>query len=199
MSTPRKEFIMESRTRLYKIWENMKQRCYNPHHQAYNRYGGRGITICNEWKTNYQAFKEWALSHGYDVHLTIDRIDNDKGYCPDNCRWITIQEQQKNRRIRRDAIWVIVNGERMTLKQAAEVTGQKYCTLLKRAKREKKGTITRSEYLQKAKERREAVIKAVQENPTLSTRKIAAITGVNRTTVQRIKASMKKELNKEGR
>ena len=85
-------------TRLNKIYEHMKDRCYNPNFHCYNRYGGRGITICKEWLEDYQTFKAWALSHGYSDNLTLDRIDNDKGYYPENCRWITLQAQCDNTR-----------------------------------------------------------------------------------------------------
>ena len=100
-----------SRTRLYNIWSNMKQRCFNPKNPKYTSYGGRGITVCDEWKNSFQAFAEWALSNGYDEPpmdvprqwvaehgLTIDRVDSEKGYSPDNCRWITFQENRENRK-----------------------------------------------------------------------------------------------------
>lgn len=85
-------------SRLYRIWGGMKTRCYNPNHRAYAHYGGRGITICVEWLHDFAAFRDWALSNGYREGLSIDRVDNDKGYSPDNCRWITQTEQNKNRR-----------------------------------------------------------------------------------------------------
>ena len=86
------------RTRLYRIWRAMKTRCYNLNAQNYKDYGGRGITICPEWLHDFVAFRDWALSHGYRDDLSIDRIDNDKGYSPDNCRWATAKEQRANQR-----------------------------------------------------------------------------------------------------
>lgn len=85
-------------SRLYAAWCHMKSRCYCKTSRDYKYWGGRGITVCDEWIHNYDCFKNWALNNGYDDSLTIDRIDNDKGYSPNNCRWITIQEQQHNKR-----------------------------------------------------------------------------------------------------
>ncbi len=86
-----------SKTRLYRIWKQMRIRCYCVTNPTYQYYGARGITICEEWN-DFAVFREWALSHGYTDALSIDRIDNDGIYCPENCHWIPMKEQFKNRR-----------------------------------------------------------------------------------------------------
>lgn len=92
-------------SKLFDVWRQMKQRCQNPNHKAYVHYGGRGITVCDEWKNSYDVFYEWSMANGYDEtaprgQCTIDRIDNDKGYSPDNCRWTTMSVQNNNHRKR---------------------------------------------------------------------------------------------------
>lgn len=85
-------------TRLYRIYYNILTRCYNPNAPAYTHYGARGITMCSQWLESFANFKEWAIEHGYRDNLTIDRINVDNGYSPENCRWVTLQEQCLNRR-----------------------------------------------------------------------------------------------------
>ena len=85
-----------SHTRLYRCWMDMKTRCSNPKNRFFHRYGGRGIKVCDEWQS-FEPFMEWALENGYSDSLTIDRIDNDKDYCPSNCKWSTQREQSQNK------------------------------------------------------------------------------------------------------
>lgn len=90
-----------SKTRLYSIFMGMKNRCYNPNEPAFKNYGQRGIFVCKEWLNNPKAFVEWALSNGYNDNLTIERIDVNKGYCPENCTWIPLEKQVRNTRVNR--------------------------------------------------------------------------------------------------
>jgi hypothetical protein len=95
-----------SRTKLYKVWTSMKQRCHNSADAKFHHYGGRGIKVCDEWMHNFGAFFEWAMANGYDEtaprgQCTIDRINNDGNYEPSNCRWTTMAEQNRNQRPRR--------------------------------------------------------------------------------------------------
>lgn len=87
----------QSHTRLYSIWQDMKNRCNNPNLANFDRYGGRGIKVCDEWMKSFESFRDWALNNGYSDDLTIDRIEVDGDYEPYNCRWATKQEQGNNR------------------------------------------------------------------------------------------------------
>ena len=86
-------------TRLYKLWAGMKYRVFNINSDSYKNYGGRGITICDEWKNDVKSFYDWAISNGYSDELSLDRIDNDGNYEPSNCRWVTKTIQCRNQRI----------------------------------------------------------------------------------------------------
>ena len=109
-----------SDTRLYHVWQSMKDRCYNENTAKYPNYGGRGIVVCDEWKNDFGAFQDWALPHGYNDGLTIDRIDANGPYSPDNCRWATQKEQQNNRT---NNHLLTYNGKTQTLTQWAAETG----------------------------------------------------------------------------
>ena len=113
-------------TRLYSIWSGMKTRCYNPNATYYNEYGGRGIKVCDEWKENFLSFKQWAIDNGYRDDLTIDRVNNDKNYEPNNCRWVTMEVQGNNRR---SNFIITCNGESHTLSEWSKKTGIKVITL----------------------------------------------------------------------
>ena len=102
---------------LHGVWHNMKDRCYRELCSEYQRYGGRGITVCDEWLHDFQSFYDWAITHGYTKGLTIDRIDNDGNYEPNNCRWATQKEQQNNRSTNHHLTY---NGKTMTISEWAD-------------------------------------------------------------------------------
>lgn len=117
------------RTKLYSVWVGMRRRCYDKNDGNYYRYGGRGITVCDAWKEDFAAFRAWAVKNGYRPHLTIDRINNNKGYSPDNCRWAGAKEQARNRRSNRT---ITFNGETHIMVEWAEITGLSVDTLYNR-------------------------------------------------------------------
>lgn len=120
--------------RLYGIWHGIKDRCNNINSPQYPRYGGRGITVCEEWQNNYESFREWAISTGYDpsakkYDCTLDRIDNNKGYSPDNCEWRNMKAQSNNRSTNHI---IEYDGQSHTIQEWAEIIGINSDTLLKR-------------------------------------------------------------------
>lgn len=120
------------RERLDIIHSNMIQRCYNPSSTFYHRYGERGIKVCDEWRHSRRAFKEWAKANGYADNLTIDRIDNDGDYSPQNCRWVTMEVNCNNRA---SCHFVTAFGETHSLKEWSEILGISYNTLKIRCRR----------------------------------------------------------------
>lgn len=115
-------------TRIYRIWSNMLNRCENPNNPAYAKYGGRGIQVYDAWKS-FASFKEWAMSTGYNDGLTIDRIDNNLGYNPSNCRWVDATIQNNNRSNNR---YITYDGKTMTASQWAKFLGVSYKALMRR-------------------------------------------------------------------
>lgn len=111
--------------RLYRIWADMKTRCNNPNFPKYTDYGGRGIKVCQEWQL-FEQFQEWAMTSGYADTLTLDRVDNDKGYSPSNCRWVTQKDQCNNKR---NNHLLTYNGETLTIAQWARKLGINYFSL----------------------------------------------------------------------
>lgn len=120
-----------SHERIYNVWAGMKKRCSSESHPSYMYYGGRGISVCDEWATNFLAFYEWSMSHGYQDDLSIDRINPDGNYEPSNCRWISIKEQENNRR---NNVTITFDDETHTISEWAEIKGIKYTTLRRRIK-----------------------------------------------------------------
>ena len=116
-----------SHSRIYNIWFSVKQRCNYEGHCQYSNYGGRGIKVCEEWLHDFQAFYDWAMANGYRDDLTIDRIDNNKGYSPDNCRWVDMKTQQNNRTNNRTVIYC---GVEFTIAKLAAKLNIPYATLL---------------------------------------------------------------------
>lgn len=119
----------KSDTRLYKIWGCMKDRCNNKLHPAYFDYGERGIKICKEWLHDFQAFYNWALNNSYSDNLTIDRIDVDGNYEPNNCRWVDMKTQVRNRR---NTKYITYKGETKPLKEWCEILNLNYTTIFAR-------------------------------------------------------------------
>lgn len=132
----------KTNTRLYNIWRAMKHRCYNKNDSHYPIYGKRGIVVCDEWLDNFKSFYEWSMNNGYNDNLTIDRIDNDKGYSPTNCRWADIETQANNKR---DTIKINYKGLNYSISQWSNILNIPYQTLISRYK----NNVTTNELLTK--------------------------------------------------
>jgi hypothetical protein len=118
-------------TRIHSIHRDMLARCYNPHKVRYERYGGRGITVCDEWrgKDGLKHFYEWSMANGYTDKLTIDRIDNDGNYEPNNCRWVSAEHQVNNTSRN---IYITFDGVTHTLAEWCKIYGLPYTKVYQR-------------------------------------------------------------------
>ena len=112
-------YIWENK-RISKIFHDIKSRCYNPNDKNYRWYGEKGIKVCDEWMNNPKSFEEWALNNGYTDNMTIDRIEEDKDYCPENCQWVVLEN---NSRYKSTTSYIYVNGEVHTGREWAEILG----------------------------------------------------------------------------
>lgn len=129
MSFPKYGATASYNTKLYKVWFAIKERCFNPNNKSFHNYGGRGITICKEWINDYASFRDWSYENGYQEGLSIDRIDNNGNYSPDNCRWTSRKVQGNNRR---NNLFYTLDGRTQSVAQWAEELGIKHNTLLLR-------------------------------------------------------------------
>ena len=141
-------YAQKDNQKIYKVWSGIKQRCFNPNSNRYKNYGGRGISICDEWKNSFETFCKWALENGYKEGLSIDRIDHEKDYEPSNCRWADEITQQNNRT---NNTLYEYEGETHTLTEWSRIKGIKpktFCTRWRRGYRGQdlmKPTMTKSE------------------------------------------------------
>lgn len=172
-----------SNTRLYKIWGSMKGRCTTPSHTSFKNYGARGITVCQEWMDDFGAFREWAMATGYDEtaprgQYTLERKDTNGPYSPENCCWLTIQEQERNKRTNLPE-WVPE-------------------TVRKERKRRAQGVRPMEEYnrerAEQAKARLEWYKKARADHQGLSKRKLAETLGVSEGTIRRLEKKLEAEM-----
>ena len=133
-----KEKALECRKQYYqnnplrRVWSAIKQRCYNPKHKFYKDYGDRGITMCSEWLNDYKAFEKWCMNSGYQRGLEVDRIDNNGNYEPNNCKWMPMKEQARNRRTN---VYIEKDGKMLTATEYAKMTNTSLSTVLYRIKK----------------------------------------------------------------
>ena len=122
----------QTKTKLYRVWQGMKRRCYCPNSKSYKNYGERGIIICGSWKTNFQNFQTWAMDNGYKEGLTIERINVNGNYEPNNCTWIPLKEQNMNRRTTH---YLTYNGKTLSITEWSQITGIPRRTISQRINR----------------------------------------------------------------
>lgn len=130
------------KTRLYRTWRHMRERCYYPKENRYAQYGGRGITVCDEWKNDFHAFYAWAMANGYNDGLSIDRIDVNGNYEPSNCRWATLEEQANNKRT---SHLITIGGETLTLSEwlaKVNLTSRAFYNRVKKGMSEEQAILT---------------------------------------------------------
>lgn len=123
---PRYRHRVDENRSLWYRWHHIKRRCFDARCPRYKEYGGRGITMCKEWAESFDNFVDWALTSGYEENLTIERIDVNGNYCPDNCKWITRREQSYNKQ---DTIWVDYHGEHIQLRKLCKRLSKPYDTI----------------------------------------------------------------------
>lgn len=128
----RSKYPNDIQTRLYKIWRAMIARTIYPSQSCYKNYGGRGIRVCDEWLYNFNLFKSWAFENGYSENLSIDRIDNNGNYEPNNCKWSSRKEQNNNQR---SNVKLTYKGKTLNISQWSDLIGVKYNTLHHRYQR----------------------------------------------------------------
>lgn len=203
--------VAYSNTRLYAVWTSMKSRCNTPSHTSYKNYGARGITVCEEWQHDFEAFRDWALKTGYDEAAprgtyTIDRIDVNGPYSPENCKWSTIQEQERHKRT---TIYVDDHGKKICLaeycrrnttnkstwKYRNEEQEKEYQKKKSEIRRRKKGMKPREEYEAERKAKKEAhkeaIARLLEENPEITIRQMAEILPIGKTQISKLKKELR--------
>lgn len=130
----KKSAIIAQNQRMYTVYSSMIARCYNPKSISYKYYGAKGIKVCSQWKRSFKSFVDWSLQNGYNDCLSIDRIDNTKGYSPNNCRWVPLSEQFSNRT---NNVFYTHDGETHTMSEWCKILGFSYELAKKRRSRAK--------------------------------------------------------------
>lgn len=164
-----------SNTRIWHVYYSMLHRCYNENDSRYSDYGGRGISVCEEWKNSFDAFAKWAIENGYTEGLQIDRINNNGNYEPENCRWVDIKTNCRNRR---SNVIVSYKGKEMTLVEASEKSGLSYSTLRSRWERGIRGEALFNELAPKGNKR-----ETWYNGKLVTLKELSKITGINLNTL----------------